>query len=87
MSRLILGLVALLVLAASTLACADSAIDRLIEQTGVRAHFCRLSTARAVRMVARARYDGLPVTAEFLIETILADLGADAARPAAGAAS
>lgn len=36
----------------------------LIEQTGVRAHFCRLSTARAVRMVARARYDGLPVTAD-----------------------
>jgi dihydroorotase len=36
----------------------------LIEQTGVRAHFCRLSTARAVRMIARARYDGLPVTAD-----------------------
>ena len=36
----------------------------LIEQTGVRAHFCRLTTARAVRMVARARYDGLPVTAD-----------------------
>ena len=34
----------------------------LIEQTGVRAHFCRLTTARAVRMVARARYDGLQVT-------------------------
>lgn len=36
----------------------------LIEQTGVRAHFCRLSTARAVRMVARARYEGLPVSAD-----------------------
>jgi dihydroorotase len=36
----------------------------LIEQTGVRAHFCRLSTARAVHMVARAQYDGLPVTAD-----------------------
>ena len=36
----------------------------LVEQTGVRAHFCRLTTARAVRMVARARYDGLPVTAD-----------------------
>jgi dihydroorotase len=34
----------------------------LVEQTGVRAHFCRLTTARAVRMVARARYDGLPVS-------------------------
>lgn len=36
----------------------------LVEQTGVRAHFCRLSTARAVRMIARARFDGLPVTAD-----------------------
>ncbi|MBU1192102.1 MAG: dihydroorotase [Gammaproteobacteria bacterium] len=36
----------------------------LIEQTGVRAHFCRLTTARAVQMVARAQYDGLPVTAD-----------------------
>ncbi len=47
----------------------------LIEQTGARAHFCRLSTARAVRMVARARHDGIPVTADvcahqlFLTET------------------
>jgi dihydroorotase len=39
----------------------------LIEQTGVRAHFCRLTTARAVRMVARACYDGLPVTADTAI--------------------
>ncbi|MGA7801504.1 MAG: dihydroorotase [Gammaproteobacteria bacterium] len=39
----------------------------LVEQTGVRAHFCRLSTARAVRMVARAQYDGLPVTADTAI--------------------
>jgi dihydroorotase len=36
----------------------------LIEHTGVRAHFCRLSTAKALRMVARAQYDGLPVTAD-----------------------
>ena len=36
----------------------------LIEQTGVRAHFCRLTTARAVQMVARAQYDGLPVSAD-----------------------
>jgi len=36
----------------------------LVEQTGVRAHFCRLSSAHAVRMVARAQYDGLPVTAD-----------------------
>ncbi|RJQ47231.1 MAG: dihydroorotase [Gammaproteobacteria bacterium] len=36
----------------------------LIEQTGVRAHFCRLSSARAAQMIARAQHDGLPVTAD-----------------------
>ncbi len=36
----------------------------LIEQTGVRAHFCQLSTARAVQMIKRAQYDGLRVTAD-----------------------
>jgi dihydroorotase len=36
----------------------------LIEQTGVRAHFCQLSTARAVAMVAEARNRGLPVSAD-----------------------
>jgi dihydroorotase len=36
----------------------------LIEQTGIRAHFCRLTTGRAVHMVARAQFDGLPVTAD-----------------------
>jgi dihydroorotase len=36
----------------------------LIEMTGVRAHFCRLSTARAVEMLAVARSQGLPVTAD-----------------------
>lgn len=36
----------------------------LIEQTGVRAHFCQLSTARAVTMVAEAQERGLPVTAD-----------------------
>jgi dihydroorotase len=36
----------------------------LIQQTGVRAHFCRLTTERAVRMVARAQFDGLPVSAD-----------------------
>jgi dihydroorotase len=39
----------------------------LIEQTGVRAHFCRLTTGRATRMVARAQYDGVPVTADVAI--------------------
>ncbi len=36
----------------------------LIELIGVKAHFTRLSTLRAVRMIARAQYDGLPVTAD-----------------------
>jgi dihydroorotase len=36
----------------------------LIEQTGVRAHFSLLSTARAAQMVARAQHDGLPVSAD-----------------------
>lgn len=36
----------------------------LIEQTGARAHFCRLSSARAAQMVGRAQHDGLPVTAD-----------------------
>lgn len=36
----------------------------LIEQTGVRAHFCQLSSARAVAMIAEARGRGLPVTAD-----------------------
>ena len=36
----------------------------LIEQTGVRAHFCQLSSARAVQMIKRAQYDGLQVTAD-----------------------
>lgn len=36
----------------------------LIEQTGVRAHFCNLSSARAVAMVAEAQKLGLPVTAD-----------------------
>ncbi len=39
----------------------------LIEQTGVRAHFCQLSTANAVKMIARAQHDGLPVTADVAI--------------------
>ena len=36
----------------------------LVEQTGVHAHFCHVSSARAVQMIARAQYDGLPVTAD-----------------------
>lgn len=36
----------------------------LVEQTGVRAHFCSLSSARAVDMIADARSRGLAVTAD-----------------------
>ena len=36
----------------------------LIEQTGVRAHFCHLTTRSAARMVARAQFDGLPISAD-----------------------
>ncbi len=36
----------------------------LIEELNIRSHFCRLSTRRAVNMIARARYDNLPVTAD-----------------------
>lgn len=36
----------------------------LIETTGASCHFCGLSTARAVDMIARAQAEGLPVTAD-----------------------
>lgn len=39
----------------------------LIEQTGVRAHFCHLTSGRAAQMVARARFDGALVTADVAI--------------------
>jgi dihydroorotase len=39
----------------------------LIEQTGVRAHFCRITTRRALRMLARAQYDGLAVSADVAV--------------------
>lgn len=39
----------------------------LIEQTGVKAHFCSLTTARAVELVAEARARGLPVSADVSI--------------------
>ncbi len=42
----------------------------LIQQTGVRAHFCRLTTQRAVRMVARAQFDGVPITADAAVANI-----------------
>jgi dihydroorotase len=36
----------------------------LIEQTGCRAHFCSLSSARAVAMITAAQKQGLPVSAD-----------------------
>lgn len=39
----------------------------LIAQTGVRAHFSQLSTARAAEMIGRARHDGLKVTADVAV--------------------
>ena len=36
----------------------------LIEELQVRTHFCRISTARAVKMISRARYDKVPITAD-----------------------
>ncbi len=47
----------------------------LVEQTGVRAHFCRLSSARGVAMIAAAQRAGLPVSADVSIQHLhLADL-------------
>ena len=39
----------------------------LIEQTNVQAHFCRLSSARSVKMIKDAQEQGLPVTADVAI--------------------
>lgn len=47
---------------AETVAVAQSLA--LIEQVGGRVHFSQLSSRRAVEMIARARADGLPVTAD-----------------------
>jgi dihydroorotase len=54
----------------------------LVEQTGARTHFCRLSTARGANMVRRARMDGLPISADiaahqaFLTEMDISDFNA-----------
>ena len=36
----------------------------LIEQTGVRVHFCRVSTQRTLQLLERAKFDGAPVSAD-----------------------
>lgn len=43
---------------------------RLIEQTGVRAHFATLSSARAVELVAEAQARGVPVTADVSMQQL-----------------
>ena len=51
----------------------------LIEHSGARAHFCRISTARGMNNIRRAKYDGLPVSMDvcahqlFLTEMDVAD--------------
>jgi len=51
----------------------------LIEATGVRAHFCRISSATAIRKIGRAQFDGLPISVDvsahqlYLTEMDLAD--------------
>jgi dihydroorotase len=37
---------------------------QLIELTGAKAHFCQLSSAKAVQLIKQAQQDGLPVTAD-----------------------
>lgn len=39
----------------------------LVEQTNVRIHFCRLSSARSVKLIKAAQEQGLPVTADVAI--------------------
>jgi dihydroorotase len=45
----------------------------LIEDTGARLHFGRISSARGARMIARARADGLPVSADVALTHLLLD--------------
>ena len=40
---------------------------QLIELTGAQAHLCHLSTERAVKVLARSQFDGLPVSADVSI--------------------
>jgi dihydroorotase len=43
----------------------------LVEETGVRAHFCRISSARSIGLIVRARRAGLPVTADVALSNLL----------------
>ena len=42
----------------------------LVEETGARVHFARLSSARGAALIARARRDGLPVSADVAIHQL-----------------
>ncbi|MFT4561045.1 MAG: dihydroorotase [Gammaproteobacteria bacterium] len=51
----------------------------LVEETGVRAHFSRLSSSRTVALIMRARRAGVPVTADVALANLLytdQDIGA-----------
>lgn len=54
---------------AETLAVAEALL--LAEDTGVRAHFFQISTARSVELIAQAQQRGLPVTADVAIHQLL----------------
>jgi len=43
----------------------------LVEETGVQAHFCRLSCGESVRLIMAAKRRGLPVTADVAIANLL----------------
>ncbi len=43
----------------------------LVEQTGVRAHFGQLSTARSVELIAKAQEKGFPITADVAIQHLV----------------
>ncbi len=43
----------------------------LVEETGARVHFCRLSTERSVKLVQRAKNRGLPVSADVSIHNLI----------------
>ncbi len=54
----------------------------LAEQTGVRLHFCRLSTAAAVEMIADAQQRGLPVSADVSLQNLhLTEMDVDFLQP------
>ncbi len=42
----------------------------LIEQTGVKAHFCGISCGRSLEMIQRAREQGLPVTVDVAVHQL-----------------